>query len=227
MTTMKSYKNLFIVGGDYKVEWMIPWFISNYRKWNDTPIAFCDFGIRNTDAYRWFDDVVQFPYDVKNKDQVRWFLKPNAMWEAPAEKKIWIDVDCEVLGPLNQMFNYVVPNKLLMAEDRPWTRRNGRQWYNSGVVGTMNKPDILRRWIKECDSNPIQGDQETLHVMIGNNPIENLRYIEEMPRKYNVLRLDHIDNTVPAGAMINHWTGYKGKLIIQEKIRQKRMEEGQ
>ena len=53
MTTMKSYKNLFIVGGDYKVEWMIPWFISNYRKWNDTPIAFCDFGIRNTDAYRW------------------------------------------------------------------------------------------------------------------------------------------------------------------------------
>ena len=211
--------NSFICGSDHRTEWMIPWFLRRYRQWNKTPIILFDFGIMNKDYHRQFDEVINLK---KNEKNLTWFMKPKAMLESPADKTVWIDIDCEVVGPIDNIFDHIVPNKLLMAEDRPWTTRNQRRWYNSGVVGFEGKPQILKDWAYKCEVDPIQGDQETLHVMVGDNPINNLRYIEEMPRKYNVLRLDHLDNTVPANPLVFHWTGYKGKIEIKRQMSEER-----
>ena len=42
---MPSYKNMFVTGCDESNEWMLPWFMSNYKKYNNYPIAFADFGV--------------------------------------------------------------------------------------------------------------------------------------------------------------------------------------
>ena len=207
--------NTFITGSCYRTEWMLPWFIRNFRQWNESSITFFDFGIRNKDYLRMFDNVIKLN---KTDSNTTWFMKPKAMLESPGDKTVWIDVDCEIIGPVDSIFDYIVPDKLLMAEDKPWTTRSGRQWYNSGVVGFEGKPKILKDWEYKCRVDPVTGDQETLHIMIGDNPIDNLRYIEEMPRKYNVLRIDHLDGTVPPNPLIHHWTGYKGKYEIKRQM---------
>ena len=42
---MKLYDEAFLTGCDASTEWMLSWFIKNYKKYNDTPIIFADFGV--------------------------------------------------------------------------------------------------------------------------------------------------------------------------------------
>ena len=40
----KKYDKVFLTGCDEKTEWMLPWFVENYKKHNDTPLIFANFG---------------------------------------------------------------------------------------------------------------------------------------------------------------------------------------
>jgi len=44
-------------------------------------------------------------------------------------------------------------------------------------------------------------------------------HIAEAPHKYNVLRLDTLQNRVPKKPVIMHWTGHKGKDEIRRQIK--------
>jgi hypothetical protein len=48
------------------------------------------------------------------------------------------------------------------------------------------------------------------------NPLKRMTFIEDLPNKYNVLRIQHIDKTVPADPLVYHWTGQKGKDHIRK-----------
>jgi hypothetical protein len=61
------------------------------------------------------------------------------------------------------------------------------------------------------------GDQDVLHYLM-DTPLKRNIHIVDLPNKYNVTRVQHIDNTVPENVVIYHWTGHKGKLKIQEMI---------
>ena len=52
MNNIKSYNKAFLIGCDKNVEWLLPWFIENYKKHNSTPLIFADFGISNLDIVR-------------------------------------------------------------------------------------------------------------------------------------------------------------------------------
>ena len=41
----KMPDNLFLTGCDEKTEWQLPWFLENYFKHNNTPIAIGNFGM--------------------------------------------------------------------------------------------------------------------------------------------------------------------------------------
>ena len=43
-------------------------------------------------------------------------------------------------------------------------------------------------------------------------------HITDLPRAYNTLRLDLIDNTAPPNIKMMHWTGAKGKEKIREQM---------
>lgn len=199
---------LFITGCDSNSEWMLPWFVENFRKHNNVPLMIMDFGMEGS----------LFPSIRKSvrSDLNGWFKKPKAMMIASAfaEQVCWIDVDCEVVGDISDIFSYIKPEKLSMIIDQPWTMRKGETWHNSGVVAYEGKPDILKRWNAECHMTKLRGDQEVLHELM-DSPLKRLQYIEDVPNRYNVLRIQHIDNTVPKDPLIYHWTGPRGKEHIR------------
>jgi len=209
-------KKLLITGCDKHTEWMLPWFLGNYRKHNDLPIAFIDFGIKQKTrkwAERNFDLCLDIP---RFKTQVTWFYKPLALMSAPAHKKCWIDTDCEVLGDISGVFEYTRPEKLGMVVDRPWTKRRKELWFNSGVVVCEGTPKILKEWNTKCQNKPKMGDQEVLHEMLQKDPLASQIYIEEVPNHYNWLRLQLQDGQDSKKKLVMHWTGQKGKNKIRE-----------
>lgn len=212
-----KYEEAFLTGCDYKTEWMLDWFIDNYKKWNQTPILFADFGVTTSKLkqiknQKLFSAVI----DLTKISEKGWFKKPKAMINSPSIKTVWLDSDCEVLGDLSELFKRLEPHKLNMASDTPWSKRTKEVWYNSGVVGFIEKPKILYDWAKKIKDQPKIGDQEVLHSML--DPIGKLTNINEIPNYYNVTRIQHIDRTVPKKPLIYHWTGYKGKEIMKKRI---------
>ena len=204
-----KFSKLFITGCDASGEWMLPWFLDNLTKYNDIPIIIMDFGMESSR----FADIRK---SVRGHER-GWFKKPKAMRIAAeyAEKVCWLDTDCEVLGDISGIFDHIHPNKLSMAVDRPWTQRRGEKWHNSGVVAYQNVPSVLTDWELSCATQPVQGDQEVLHMMM-DNPLKRMTFIEDLPNKYNVLRIQHIDKTVPPDPLVYHWTGQKGKDHIRK-----------
>jgi len=217
LTVYTMSNRMFITGCDKNCEWQLEWFLKNYRKHNNVPIAFCDFGVSTEMrllALSLFDEVYQLP----PQQYQGWFYKPRALMNAPCEEKIWIDTDIEVLGDISGAFDLIEDNKLAMVEDKPWTKRRGETWHNSGFVGVRGTPVILRDWVKECSTRAKQGDQEVLHAMLGNNAILREKYITTLPNKYNWLRIQLLDGQDSPNKLCMHWTGQKGNYVIEKKI---------
>jgi len=209
----KLYDKAFLTGADSKTEWMLPWFFENYKKHNKTPIIFANFGVTDIKPIRKYASAIM---DLTGLGEKGWFKKPKSMIHAPAKKCIWLDSDCEVKGNLDEMFDLLNPAKLNMVEDKPWTTRRREEWYNSGVVGFVDKPEILVKWAKQVEKSPKVGDQEVLHEML--DPLSQMAYINPLPPKYNYMRLMIEDYGENPDAKIVHWTGAKGKDIIREQM---------
>lgn len=206
----------FVTGCDENTEWMLPWFLKNYRKHNNMPIFFCDFGVKNREyVLEMFDGV----FDVPKQRVGGWFYKPHALMLTPAVEKFWIDTDIEVMGDLSGAFKYIEKGKLAMVEDKPWTARRGEKWHNSGFVGVRSTPGILVDWMEECRAQPRQGDQEVLHSMVRVDALTRMRYISDVPNIYNWLRIQVThDNQDSPNKLCMHWTGAAGKDVIRKQM---------
>ena len=210
---MKSYDKAFVTGCDENHEWMLEWFFKNYKKhMKDVPLVFANFCL-TPDGIKKVLENVHAVMNLKTFDEEGWFKKPMSMIKCPSKKTIWIDLDCEIRDDISNLFNMLKPNMLNMVEDKPWTMRGQELWHNSGVVGFIDKPTILYDWAKAIRDNPVQGDQEVLHLLL--NPITKIKYINDIPNEYNVLRLQ-VEADGYAGAIkVMHWTGQKGKNKIR------------
>lgn len=209
----KSFDSLFITGCDSNTEWMLPWFLRNFYKHNKSiPIRVFDFGMTKDMSSKYSDIILP----MKSQDK-GWFKKPKTMLNASklSHKVCWLDTDCHVLTNIEDIFERVIPNKLTMVEDKPWSNRRGEKWHNSGVVVFQDTPSILRDWVYAVAVSPEVGDQEVLHMLVREG-MKRIIHIEDLPHQYNTLRLDLIDNTQPSNIKVMHWTGKKGKEHIQE-----------
>lgn len=210
----KLYDKAFLTGADLNTEWQLPWFFENYKKHNDTPLIFADFGVLDRDA---ITPHVHAILDMTKVQEKGWFKKPKALFHAPAQTKVWLDTDCEVLEDISDVFDLLKPDQLNMVEDKPWALRRGGVQFNSGVVGVIGKPLILGMWANWVKENPGVGDQETLTEHL--NPITQMKYINPLPNEYNWLRLQIENDNQPAtNAKIIHWTGQKGNDRIRSKM---------
>ena len=198
---MSSSKKLFITGCDKTTRWMLPWFTQNFK-------------IYNPDS-----ELKVYDFDMFAPQLDGWFKKPSAMIDASvnANQVCWIDTDCHILSNIEDIFSFIEPNKLAMVEDKPWSKRRGETWHNSGVVAFKSRPNILNAWASAVQANPEVGDQEVLHSLV-NGGLRRTIHITSLPREYNTLRLDLLDNTAPANPKIMHWTGPKGKQEIRKMI---------
>jgi len=218
---MKSFDNTrcFMTGCDSRTEWQLKWFLKNYVKHNDTPIVFCDFGVTQ-EMRSWIYQVSEFAtiIDPPKMKVGGWFYKPTALLASPCIETCWLDTDIEVRGDLSGIFKYVEDTKLAMVEDRPWTKRRGERWHNSGVVAIRGKPPILHKWAAECRGRPRVGDQEVLHEMVRVNPMARLMHISDVPNIYNWLRIQLLDGEDSPDILCMHWTGQKGNDVIRKLI---------
>ncbi|HAW05687.1 MAG TPA: hypothetical protein DCW83_13435 [Saprospirales bacterium] len=207
MKIMKLYNKLFITGCDSNTKWMLPWFKEKFYK--HMPNAHLEV----------------FDFDTRFLGCQTWFKKPSSMIAASgmARSVCWLDTDCEIRSNIEDIFNYAEHNKLSLVEDVPWTKRRGETWHNSGVVVFKGLPSILANWAKVCkiksseSTHPMYGDQDILHELVGQN-LNRIVSIIDIPRDYNVLRLDLLDNTNPPNIKVMHWTGAKGKAEIKKQM---------
>jgi len=214
----KKLDRAFLTGCDAKTEWQLPFFIKKYKEFNHkTPLIVCDFGMteKTMEIVNKHPDVdVVMSYPKKDMVEKGWFLKPLTMFNAPAKELCWLDTDCIFYDNIDDIFDKFVPGKLNMIEDKPWSMRRGGTWYNSGVVGMIDKPHILYHWVQAVRNSPQVGDQEVLYSIL--NPITTLQHINDLPNEYNVLRLQVEHDNYKGKIRVMHWTGEKGNKRIKE-----------
>ena len=206
----KKLDRCVLTGCDYKTEWQLEWFLYNYCLHSSIPLILADFGM--TEGARAMAERHPYITGVMNLNITKeqgWFNKPIAMFNSPAKTTVWLDTDCEVKSRLEPLFDLIIPGKLNMVEDKPWTKRRKETWHNSGVVGFVNRPAELHTWCNAIREKPDVGDQETLHSIL--NPITRMSYINELPFEWNVMRLATDQDGYKGPIKIQHHTGSKGK----------------
>lgn len=210
---------MFVTGCDSNTDWMLPWFIENYKKHNTTPIVVADFGMSESMKNYLIVSNVEILHAGEDIVGKGWFAKPRTMILAAmmCDNWCWIDTDCEVFGDISSIFNYIEPNKLAMVEDKPWSIRRGERWHNSGIVAGAGVPSILRDWELEVSRNPQVGDQEVLHTLIKDD-MKRLIHITDLPNIYNWLRIQVVDGDDNPNKLVMHHTGRKGKEYIRSLI---------
>ena len=210
----RKYPECVLTGCDSNTEWQLNWFIENYGQHEKRPLIIADFGM----SEQYLKYVSSHPrvngiMNLRKTKEQGWFNKPIAMFNSPAVKTVWLDTDCEIKTNLNPLFRMIVPNKLNMVEDKPWTKRRKEIWHNSGVVGFIGRPQILHTWCNAIRDNPNIGDQEVLHTLL--NPIMRITHINDIPSEWNVMRLATDEDGYTGPISIQHHTGAKGKVKIK------------
>ena len=212
---MKLFDKAFLTGCDSTTEWMLGWFVKNYHRHNTAPLVFANFGV-GEEALNIVASGCDHIIDMTHIKERGWFKKPQAMIEASkiANKVCWIDTDCHVLANISPVFDLTQPNKLAMVEDKPWSKRRGEVWHNSGVVAFQDRPPILDTWATAIRRNPNVGDQEVLHELVKSG-LNRQIHISDLPQEYNWLRLMLANGLDSPKKKIMHWTGAKGKEHIR------------
>ena len=209
---------VFLTGCDVNTEWQLPWFIKNYQKHCKLPLLFADFGM-SEEALNLIAPVAE---NVVKTPRKGWFSKINALehYARMYEKVCWVDTDCQILRDPSAIFRYTEAGKLTMVKDHPWSTRRPQlgEWYNSGVVAVEGPTPLLTTWKAEAAKGNYVGDQEALHGYIGGDEMRRTMTIAPAPHRFNVLRIDIIDNTVPENPVIMHWTGQKGNEEIKRQM---------
>jgi hypothetical protein len=208
----------FVGGADKNCEWLLPWWLGNIRKNSSIPVIIYDFGLSKKGkdwAHR--NNINLLTLEHNNG----WFMKPSAILDAPAKQRIWLDIDCEVKKPIDDIFSFIEEERIAVAPDpvHSWGCK-----YNSGVVGVQDKPAAVKEWKRMCD-NPKQygqmgrGDQELLWEMIKEDKNPPLSHI---PKQYCWLRI-YLEKykKYHKDVRIIHWTGPRGKEIIAKSVRNK------
>lgn len=240
------YPKGIICGSDQAQEWLLPWWWSRLRDHNQDPVAFCDFGMSSEALQwcRERGEVIPVLFDqnrVVSKEAVAshlgaewvqqweelyssviwdfrhvWFKKPFALLHSPFQRTIWLDLDCEVLAPLQPLF------ELCSTEAQLGIMREFRSnflphfhpdiLYNSGVIVFEHGASLIEKWAEGCMSLTDQfvGDEQLLSHLINTLQIP----VKELPDVFN-WRASAAD-WINLHAVIWHWVCPAGKEYIRQ-----------
>ncbi|HSX11278.1 MAG TPA: hypothetical protein VLF94_06170 [Chlamydiales bacterium] len=218
-----------IVGSDQSQEWLLPWWWENYQRHNRHPVAFFDFGLSEA-GKRWCRERGQWiklaPLFVKERDEVApslahewesrygdqfwnsreaWFKKPHACLCSPFENTVWLDLDCEVLGPLDPLFQACDhPSGIALARDQTLPT------YNSGVIAFRSQNAIIGEWARQSleQNGVFRGDQDLLSHIVAGKAIGQLLPI------YNW----NVGYGLNPEAVICHWLGERAKTALRNQL---------
>ncbi len=175
-----------IVGCDANQEWLLDWWWGHYSKHNSYPVAFFDFGL-SENGLRWCRQKGTLfalpplpplkPVSPEKRQlweqragsgiwpfRAAWFKKPLAFLYAPYSFSLWIDLDCEIRGNLEPLFNALSFGADIALVPEREQRSKEEITYNSGVVAFRRKSAILHQWADLCyhANDQFMGDQNAL-----------------------------------------------------------------
>lgn len=222
-----------IVASDANQEWLLAWWWENYSRFNSLPVAFVDFGM--SQAMRtWCQErglVIDLIVDdafVATRQQMNplmtavmeiesgtwfwdyrkaWFKVPCALLQSPFRKSLWMDLDCEVCGSLEEIFrSYGEPLSL----SRDAHSYSSYPVYNCGVIAFRRGVSIIEQWADACiEQNHLsRGNQDLLSQILYRH---NMRV--DMPEIYNWSRSSALEKDPQA--IIVHWHGPHGKKCLE------------
>jgi len=196
--------NGILTGADESAEWMLPWWFDNLREHNpDLKVAFADFGM-SPQMRQWCrrrGHVVEVP----EAGPQAWHRKPFALMKCGFQRMAWIDADCEIRGPLDQLFDFASEGiGLTLDPHSQWIEQPGG--LATGVVACSHGEPAIEEWGKAILAGEHRGDQEALNSIRGRLQDR----ITIMPPELQRLRLDGDSSE----ATIMHWTGPDGKSRI-------------
>ena len=205
---------MILTGVDSNHEDLLPWWLNNAIKHNSNEnIGVWDFGMSSAmreKIQKEYSDVwLSIPLE-KRKDS-GWFYKLHAVIDAPEKRVAWLDVDCEILTNIEDVFD-MVPDEMI-GHTRDWVRGN---WWATGVIVVNGRPDLLYNWNDRLLSGDIRGDQEALEALVGKDTHPQ---IQELPQDYQWLRLSIANGKDSPTKKVVHWTGPEGKRIIRESMK--------
>ena len=205
----------WVVGVDNNMEDLLPWWYENIKKWAPEPhVTIADFGMSSaarTVAQRYADTFLEYT----RHERFAWFYKPRALLDTPYEYRCWVDIDCEVMAPIDKIFAYPTDDKIALTRDI--CRGENEWWWATGVNVAKGSPKILRDWTYMTEHSDQRGDQEVLRAMIQQEPSYH-DMIVQMPIEYQWLRLQLSSGRDSPHKKIVHWTGPLGKKHIRENL---------
>ena len=205
---------MILTGVDSNHEDLLPWWLNNAIKHNSNEnIGVWDFGMSSAmreKIQKEYSDVWLSISLEKRKDS-GWFYKLHAVIDAPEKRVAWLDVDCEILTNIEDVFDMVPDDMIGLTRD--WVRGN---WWATGVIVVNGRPDLLYNWNDRLLSGDIRGDQEALEALVGKDTHSQ---IQELPQDYQWLRLSIANGKDSPTKKVVHWTGPEGKRIIRESMK--------
>lgn len=228
-----------ICGADHRQEWLLPWWWERLTAHHDFPVTFCDFGMSEK-AKDWCRErgslvsIANLNALIAEKQKIReelltswercyissvwefrsvWFHKPLAFLQSPYKRAIWIDLDCEILRPIHELFSFCSKKSQLgilrefVSQHLP--RFHPSIVYNTGVVVFEHGAPIIEKWEESARhlSHVFWGDEVLLSHLIYEEKLE----VYELPGRYNWWLAEGID----VNAAIVHFRGEEGKEFIK------------
>lgn len=223
-----------IVGSNQTQEWLLPWWWENYQRHNQYPVTFFDFGL-SSEAKIWCrqkGNLVSLPmsnFFVREKEEVDlvtaqrwegrygeqfwasrncWFKKPFACSLSPYDRTIWLDLDCEIVSSLQNLFSFCEhPSGFAIAKDQIENSS-----YNSGVMVFKKNNTLIEQWAHLAweRNGQFRGDQDLLSKII----LDARASICELPQIYNWI----IGYGLNSQVVIYHWVGEIGKQLLRNQL---------
>lgn len=229
-----------LCGSDRTQEWLLPWWWSRLRDHNDQPVAFCDFGM-SEEAKRWCCErgelipIPLSPVQVASKEKFSsdfideweknytaevwnlrkvWFKKPLAFLRTPFQRTLWLDIDCEVLGKIEPLFEFWnAQSQIGIMRDFISLHlpvHHPDSIYNGGVIVFEHGVPLIEKWAS-CSiqmTDQFGSDDILLSYLINAMRIP----VVQIPHIYNW----RISQGINLDAVIWHWMRDGGKTFIQK-----------
>ncbi len=241
-------ENGIIVGFSKGQEWLLPWWWMHYCMFNTLPITFIDFGDMSEMALSWCrkrGKVAKLDLSdsfIAKKEKIDpsqsaiwekmqpnvwnlrfvWYCKPFALLLSPYKKTIWLDLDCQVRGSLQPMFEFCEDEGgfAIAAEHLPSQILNlqrgliqpGQTMYNAGVLVFQKDSKIIKEWAdRAIDQNHLFCSDQQLLASILNSKKFPFKTLSPL---YNWTA----DMQCNSDVVILHWWGGVGKKWILSEI---------
>jgi hypothetical protein len=234
---MNKQKQGILIAADENVEWLLPWWWSHYQKYCTLPVAFVDLGMSHFGRSFCAEKGEYIPLNLEKRlppapieiaeweklfgkeiwqRRKSWFKKVFAIQSTPFDRTLWLDIDCEVIKPIDPLF--ALPEGFYIAVETEASHKRERKLniifedetlYNSGVLLYRKEEPLLKKWadaLVALEEN-FFSDQHVLSRIIHQEkyPVQilNENYNWRMSQGFNI------------HAAIVHWSGSWGKEYIR------------